>query len=151
MTIRYYMKGKELMYKVAEAKSSSFDKQSSKDNKNLIMVVDDESLIRDVTKTILETFGYRVLTVSNGLDAIELYKAKKDEVKIILTDLNMPVMDGITMIKSILNFDSQARFIINSGLLSSISNSDLLELNVVSLLQKPFSAESLLKKINEIF
>ena len=145
------MKGKELMYKVAEAKSSSFDKQSSKDNKNLIMVVDDESLIRDVTKTILETFGYRVLTVSNGLDAIELYKAKKDEVKIILTDLNMPVMDGITMIKSILNFDSQARFIINSGLLSSISNSDLLELNVVSLLQKPFSAESLLKKINEIF
>jgi CheY-like chemotaxis protein len=59
----------------------------------LILVVDDELAIREITKGTLEAYGYRALTAADGTEAVALYAQHKDEIRLVLTDLMMPYMD----------------------------------------------------------
>ena len=59
-------------------------------HEELVLVVDDEDSIRQITKGTLETFGYRVMLASDGTEAIALYAANKEEIKVIITDMMMP-------------------------------------------------------------
>ena len=127
----------------------SLDLPFSKGNGELIMIVDDEWAIVEGARTILEEFGYKVITATNGLEALEKYTIKKEKIKVILTDLNMPVVDGFTLIKTLFELNSSAIIIASSGLLASIKNPGISDLNIKSFLQKPYTSENLLKKINE--
>ncbi len=68
-------------------------------NGELILVVDDEESIREITRGTLETFGYTVLTASDGTEALALYADKKNEIAVVLTDMVMPFMDGPATIR----------------------------------------------------
>ena len=63
-------------------------------NGELILVVDDEAAIRDITKTSLESHNYKAITASDGIEAIALYVEHRDEISLVLTDMVMPSMDG---------------------------------------------------------
>jgi len=65
-------------------------------NGELILVVDDEAAIRDITKTSLESHNYKAITASDGIEAIALYAEHRDEISLVLTDMVMPSMDGLT-------------------------------------------------------
>ncbi len=67
--------------------------------KKLIMIVDDSASLRQVVKMTLEKMGYEVMEAKDGKDALD--KAKGKKINLIITDLNMPVMDGITFIKEL--------------------------------------------------
>ncbi|MCS7215518.1 MAG: response regulator [Thermodesulfovibrio sp.] len=67
--------------------------------KKLIMIIDDSASLRQVVKMTLEKLGYEVLEAKDGQDALNKVKGKK--IHLIITDLNMPVMDGITFIKEL--------------------------------------------------
>lgn len=67
--------------------------------KKLIMIVDDSASLRQVVKMTLEKLGYEVVEAKDGQDALS--KAKGKKINLIITDLNMPVMDGITFIKEL--------------------------------------------------
>jgi nitrogen-specific signal transduction histidine kinase len=73
----------------------------------LILVVDDERAILEITKTTLETHGYRALTASDGTEAVALYAQHKDEVKVVLTDMMMPYMDGPATIRALQKLNPQ--------------------------------------------
>src|SRR5262249_51740975 len=60
----------------------------------LVLVVDDESAIREITRSTLEAYNYSVLTASDGTEAIALYAQNRDIVKVVLTDMMMPFLDG---------------------------------------------------------
>jgi len=62
-----------------------------------ILLVDDEESIRDTLKIILEDYGYRVMVASNGFDALNIIK--NNLIDILVTDLRMPKMDGIELLK----------------------------------------------------
>ncbi|MCX8083509.1 MAG: response regulator [Calditerrivibrio sp.] len=67
--------------------------------KKLIMIVDDSASLRQVVKMTLEKMGYEVMEAKDGKEALD--KAKGKKINLIITDLNMPVMDGITFIKEL--------------------------------------------------
>jgi len=67
----------------------------------VILVVDDEEQIRELTKRTLETHGYRVITANDGEEAISLYKQNRDEIKLVLMDMMMPVMEGSASIREL--------------------------------------------------
>lgn len=67
--------------------------------KKLIMIVDDSASLRQVVKMTLEKLGYEVIEAKDGQDALN--KAKGKKIHLIISDLNMPVMDGITFIKEL--------------------------------------------------
>jgi PAS domain S-box-containing protein len=113
----------------------------------LILVVDDEDAIRQITKGTLETFGYRVLTASDGTEALALYADNRDEIKVVLTDMLMPFMDGAATIRALQRLNPNAKIIAASGL-SAHKPGELTGVKVF--LTKPYTAEKLLKAIADI-
>ena len=112
----------------------------------LILIVDDEKNIRQVTSATLEKYGYLTLTAANGKEALAIYKQNAKKIRLVLTDMAMPVMDGATLIRALQQLNPQPKIISASGLTSGHKT----EINADAFLAKPFTAEKLLKTLAEI-
>ncbi|HEY9605765.1 MAG TPA: response regulator [Allocoleopsis sp.] len=111
----------------------------------LILVVDDEDAILEITKTSLEGSGYKVLTASNGIEAIALYEQHQDDISLVLVDMMMPVMDGLTTIQKLQTINTFVKVIAVSGLVSNYKIAELINNNVKSFLSKPYTSNELLE------
>ncbi len=112
----------------------------------LILVVDDEIAIREIAKGTLEAYGYRALTAADGTEAVALYAQHKDEIKVVLTDMMMPYMDGVATIRALRKMNPNVKIIASSGL---TENSRAIE-GVKMFLPKPYTAETLLNALAEV-
>jgi PAS domain S-box-containing protein len=115
----------------------------------LILVVDDEENIREITKATLEKFGYRVVTATNGTEGVAVFAKQGDEIAVVLTDMAMPFMDGVVMIRALRQLNPKVRVIAMSGLMNTDQTSELHSLDVTSFLNKPFTSERLLEALDE--
>ncbi|VVB90166.1 Methanogenesis regulatory histidine kinase FilI [uncultured archaeon] len=115
----------------------------------LVLIVEDEASIRDVTCSTLETCGYKVLTADDGAQAVALYAKDKDKINIVLMDMMMPVMDGHASIKAIHRINPGAKIIATSGLSEKDKLMKVTGTGINAFLPKPYTAEQLLKTINE--
>ncbi len=115
----------------------------------LILVVDDEAAVRQITETTLEAFGYRALVAENGPAALALYAQHKDEIQLVLTDMCMPLMDGRATILALQMLDPQVRIISCSGVADADKQEEVASTGVKWFLAKPFTAETLLKTMAE--
>jgi two-component system, cell cycle sensor histidine kinase and response regulator CckA len=116
-------------------------------NGELILVVDDEAGIRDIAKTTLETFGYRVLTAEDGAEAVAIYASRLGEVQAVLTDMMMPFLDGAATIRALQKLDPQVRIIASTGLSDGMRSEEAEKLGAKLVLSKPYTAETLLKAL----
>jgi CheY-like chemotaxis protein len=119
-------------------------------NGELVLVAEDEDSIRDVTVSTLEAYGYKVLTASDGADAVALYAQNKDKIKVILMDMMMPVMDGHASIRAIRKIKPEVKIIAVSGLAEKDKLAKIADTGVHAFLPKPYNAERLLKTIHEV-
>lgn len=116
-------------------------------NGELILVVDDEESIREITRATLEAYGYSVITASDGTEAVAAYVTQGQKVALVLTDTMMPYMDGTATIRAIQRLNPKARFVSVSGLKQT---ADIVQQESVVFLHKPYTSEKLLKIINEM-
>ena len=116
----------------------------------LILVVDDEALIREMTKTSLETYNYKVLTARNGIEAISLYGQHRDSVNAVLMDMMMPSMDGVAAIRTLQRSNPQVKIIAVSGLAASDQLAAAMATGVGTFLPKPYTSEALLKTLHQV-
>jgi PAS domain S-box-containing protein len=116
-------------------------------NGELILVVDDEAAIREITKSTLEAFGYRVLTAADGTEAIALFVQHQDEVKLLLTDAMMPYLDGPSTIRAIRKMNPKIKVIISSGLKANEKEMTGESAGTQIFLSKPYTADKLLQTI----
>jgi len=116
-------------------------------NGELILVVDDEESIREITKGTLETFGYKVLTANDGTEALALYADKKNEIAVVLTDMVMPFMDGPATIRALHRMNPGVKIIAASGLGTGQRAGEGMLEGVSVFLNKPYTAEKLLKTL----
>jgi PAS domain S-box-containing protein len=119
-------------------------------NGELIMVVEDESSIQQITKQALETYGYRVITASDGTEAVAHFASKKDEIALVLTDMLMPIMDGSQTIKVLRKMNPAVKIIASSGLASEGHVVTDKGLGVNAFIVKPYNAEKLLETIHSV-
>ena len=116
----------------------------------LVLVVDDEESIREITRGTLETFGYKVLTAADGTEALALYADKKNEIAVVLTDMVMPFMDGPATIRALQRMNPKVRIIAASGLgVGQRAGEGPLE-GVSIFLNKPYTAEKLLNALAQV-
>ena len=116
----------------------------------LVLVVDDEESIREITRGTLETFGYEVLTAADGTEALALYADKKNEIAVVLTDMVMPFMDGPATIRALQRMNPKVRIIAASGLgVGQRAGEGPLE-GVSIFLNKPYTAEKLLNALAQV-
>ncbi|MGB7377821.1 MAG: response regulator [Rivularia sp. (in: cyanobacteria)] len=116
----------------------------------LILVVDDEDSIRDITKKSLESYNYKAITASDGIEAIALYAERRDEISVVLTDIIMPVMDGLTTIRTLQKINPQVKIIAVSGLVSNEKINAITEIGIKAFLSKPYTAQQLLQTIGNV-
>ncbi len=119
-------------------------------NGELILLVDDEMSIRDITKTSLERHNYQVLTASDGIEAIALYAQYKNKVSVVLMDMMMPEMDGATAIRTLQRMNSQVKIIAVSGLSTSDKVNAAMSNGAKLFLSKPYTTEELLRKLYQV-
>jgi PAS domain S-box-containing protein len=113
----------------------------------LILVIDDENAIREVARETLKAFGYRVIVASDGAEAMAVFATHKDEVKVVITDMMMPYMDGPATIRAMRRLDPNVKIIATSGLKAEDKIADAAQLGVRTFLPKPYTAEKLLKTV----
>ena len=118
-------------------------------NGELILVVDDEPSVRQITRQTLEVFGYRVLLATDGSEAVALYAVQQDSIALVLTDMMMPVMDGNATIRVLTRIRPSVRIIASSGLNENQAVAKALSSGVKHFLSKPYTAEALLNRIHE--
>ncbi len=116
----------------------------------LILVVDDEATIREITKASLETHNYRVITAHDGIEAIALYVQRQTEIAAILMNMMMPSMSGTTAIQTLQKINPQVNIIAISGRNFSQRDFRDRELNVKAFLAKPYNTQTLLRTISEV-
>ena len=117
------------------------------ESKVKMLVCDDSILARKSMTAMLNSFGYEnVFEVSNGEDAVNKYKAEKPD--IVFLDIVMPVKDGITATKEIIEFDPDAKIIVISSVGTQTHLREVIKAGAKDFIQKPVD-QDLLKKIIE--
>ncbi|MCV3213266.1 response regulator [Plectonema radiosum NIES-515] len=116
----------------------------------LVLVIDDEPSIREITKTSLEAYNYKAITANDGIEAIALYAEYRDKISIVLTDMLMPSMDGITTIRTLHKINPKVKIIAISGLATSDKMNAAYDLGIKAFLSKPYTAKQLLETINTV-
>ncbi|MUL36097.1 CHASE3 domain-containing protein [Gloeocapsopsis dulcis] len=119
-------------------------------NSELILVVDDETGIREVTKLSLETYNYRVLTASNGVEALAIYTKRQNEISVVLLDMMMPSMDGAITIMTLQKMNPLVKIIAISGLISNEKIAATTGSGVQAFLPKPYTAKELLETLHSV-
>ncbi len=115
----------------------------------LILVVDDEAAVRQITRHTLEAFGYRVLLAADGTEAVALFAARMQEVAAVLTDMMMPVMDGPMTIMVLKRMQPQVRILAASGLGANGMVDRATSSGVRHFLPKPYTAEVMLQALQK--
>ncbi len=118
----------------------------------LILLVDDEKGILMIGETLLKRSGYRVLTAANGVDALTVFLQNQAEIKLVITDIMMPTMDGVALVTQLRRLKPDIKCIAASGLMGAQDNLRVEELKtngVRHFLMKPFTLEALLRALDE--
>ncbi len=104
----------------------------------------------EVTSRMLNRANYRVITASNGRDALELYEKHGKEISLVILDLMMPVMDGRECLRALLKMDPKVRVLVASGALKPEVEGDLKEAGEKGTIGKPFGMPQLLTTIRDV-
>jgi CheY-like chemotaxis protein len=114
-----------------------------------VLLVDDEEAVLNLGKEMLERLGYDVVTVSNGLAAVEFYEAKATEVDLVMLDLSMPVMDGAQAFERLRAIDPDVTVLICSGHFADERVAAIMKGGAVGHLQKPYTMQDLSTQVDD--
>jgi CheY-like chemotaxis protein len=115
-----------------------------------ILLVDDDNSERDWGTVILSDVGYKVITATNGKEALEIYQREGERISLVILDLIMPEMDGKQCLAEILGIDAKAKVLAVSGFPVDRQAHSMLTVGAKAFLQKPFDGKQLLDKIRKI-
>lgn len=131
------------------------DKQEKKEYKlarrtGTILLVDDEELVLQTAKELIEELGFKVIGVTDPLEALKVHEDYEDKLDLIIVDMIMPKMNGLELIKAIREKDQNVKIMVSSGygLESDLIGAE--ELNIAGIVQKPFSIHSISDAINAV-
>ena len=115
-----------------------------------VLLVDDEDMILDIGRDLLEKLGYEVLTAKSGIEALEIYRTKQKKIDIVILDMVMPKMGGGDTYEKLRDIDSAVKVLLSSGYSIDGQASKILSRGCDGFIQKPFDIKSLSLEIRKI-
>lgn len=115
-------------------------------DKEKILIIDDEKPTLRMFTLLLSAYGYEILAAENGQEGVELFKAERP--RLVLTDIKMPIMDGIEALKEIKAIDPQAEVIVVTGHGDMDLAIQALNLDATDFINKPLQREALEKALS---
>ena len=135
---------------VVEKATNESQSKSATQGRETILLVEDEEIVRNLAREILQTYGYSVLTAANGSEGLRIGQEFEGQIDLMITDVIMPLMSGREMTEKLKEIRPDLRVLFMSGFTDdAIVHHGVLE-ESVSFLQKPFSPDALAKKAREI-
>ena len=125
------------------------DGDSSAKGKTFLLI-DDEPMVTDICEMMLEKLGFQVLKANSGVEGIKIFEANKDNIDLIISDFNMPGMNGQEVVDQLRVIDHGVKVLLSSGGLSVPHEEDAIVRGFNGFLQKPYSIDILSDKIDEI-
>ena len=116
----------------------------------MILLVDDEEMVADIGKDMLEKMGYTVLAAARGAEAIEIFNANRYEVKLVILDMIMPDMSGGETFNRLKAIKPDAKILLSSGYSLNGRASKIMKRGCNGFIQKPFNLKQISRKIREI-
>ena len=113
-----------------------------------ILIAEDEVVMRSMLSDYLQDFGYEIIEAENGAIAWEMWKKHKCD--ILVTDINMPDMNGIQLLQQIKEVDKAFPVIVVTGVAAETAKSQAIEFGADVFLAKPFKMKDLIENINKI-
>ena len=128
----------------ADAQKLEFPKSSGG-----ILLVDDESLIREMGQALLEEHGYHVFLAEDGQQALDLYKRERDNISLVIMDVVMPVMGGKEALIQLTDAYPDIRILISSGFNQIGSKDSFIKKGAIGFIQKPYRSQELYKAVED--
>lgn len=119
-------------------------------NEETILLVDDDRDLIQLTRSMLETHHYKILSARNGEEALETFLLKRDIISLVILDLNMPGMGGAGCLEELLVLDPEVKVIIATGYLDEGQKNDLLKAGASAYVAKPYRFQTMLGEIKRL-
>ncbi|MFN8391481.1 MAG: response regulator [Bdellovibrionota bacterium] len=145
----------ELLFPLHEEKKTEertgSDPLPESDKRHTVLVVDDEEIVRNISREMLMRLGYEVIEAGGGLEAAEIYRAQKSKISLVLLDLTMPGLDGIQTLKLLTEIGDDVPVLVTSGYSEQEVSSRFAGMhNLAGFIQKPFNSPALKAKLQAI-
>ena len=109
----------------------------------LLLIVDDDNAVRSFVCVATRRLGYQVMEAANGIEALKQLEQNPGKISMVLTDVNMPLMDGVELVKALKKHPAKPAIAVMSGRFDPYIRNALQAEGVTALLSKPFSTEAL--------
>jgi PAS domain S-box-containing protein len=115
-----------------------------------ILLVEDEEMLRSLTKMVLKGKGYNVVTASDGEEAVRMFALRQNDIALVLSDLGLPKLNGYDVLKQVKRIKPSVKFIIASGYIEPAEKSEILESGARDFIQKPYVPNDMLRRIRQV-
>ena len=114
-----------------------------------VLVAEDEESVREVLRTTLEESGYQVLAVGDGQDALDILKAHRQDIGLVILDMIMPSLSGRDVFEKMKSLELDVPVIFSTGYTAEIMDTEFFSKNNVPLMRKPYALDDLLALVKE--
>lgn len=122
---------------------------SLRGNGETILVIEDESGVREIVRRLLEVRGYRTLAAADGSEGLAIYRQHSDQVRLVLTDMRMPGVQGTELIRELRIVNPDVRIVAMSGVLGE-NDQITEEPGRLTFLPKPMTLDELMGAVQRV-
>lgn len=115
-----------------------------------ILVVEDEDVLVELLRGMLESHGFEVITAMDGVEGVRLYGERKSDIDVVLTDMGLPALGGWEVLEEVLKINPSAKVICASGFLDNSIREEMIAAGAVDFIQKPYSYENLITLLRSL-
>ncbi len=115
----------------------------------LVLVIDDEGSVREAVSDILDMIGVAVITAENGREGLAQFQKYQQQIKLIMLDMQMPIMNGEETFKAIRQIDPNVKILFSSGYSESQTLKQFNDFQATTFLQKPYDLDTLITKVEK--
>ena len=118
--------------------------------KDTVLIVEDEDILRDLLSLMFEENGFKVLAAVDGIDALEVFTAHKDEIGVVLSDIGLPRLGGWETFLKMREIDPELKVILASGFYNTGVKEELLKAGAKNFIQKPYNTKEVITMLREM-
>ncbi|HZY10972.1 MAG TPA: ATP-binding protein, partial [Bacteroidota bacterium] len=128
------------------------EQEETKDTRGTetILIVEDEEMLRDLLKGIIEDKGYHVLTAVDGEEAVEVYKKNQKDIALVISDMGLPKLGGWEVYHKMKEINPRVKSILASGYFDPKLKEEILKAGAKDFLQKPYQPDQILQRIRTV-
>jgi PAS domain S-box-containing protein len=134
----------------SSTKFSASDKSEIRGGNESILIVEDETPLRQFLRISLEEKGYKIYEASDGIEGVEVFEREKQNIALVITDLGLPKLNGIGLIRNVIKKTPNVRIMLASGYIDPDQRLEILKAGACGIIFKPYNKREILFRIREI-